>query len=153
MVQVISRISREFKRLIQCLLYMVAIRFCPAMKKKAQVQKIGAAFNSHSLKPIESSRPVDESAEKSKLNALNVFGKVFGSLQFRIKKIQSVSGREAFVYEFHETILDFTSKPVAEKPVSPRQYGRSERSLKTGFDLLRVTLNLARGDLEQVHAN
>lgn len=144
--KVSQRIKREINRLYQCLLYMTALRLCPVVRKRAQTD--GLRYGG--LMPDEQveGRVITEK-ERTALNTLTIFGHVFGSLPLKVKKIQTVSGREVFVYEFQENILEFCLKSRADEPVSPRHYRNVERSQKTGFDLLRLTLNLARGNLEQ----
>lgn len=87
--------------------------------------------------------------DKAAHNAISIFGKVISSLPFSGNRIQFVSGREVFDYRFHDQVLEFSVTAIAEKTQAPNTGKRSERSRRTGFDLLRFTLNLARGDLEQ----
>lgn len=127
---------------------MVAIRFCPAVRKKS-----GTGNYRHSTPFTEAvqaeKRVVKCADEKTVVNSLNIFGKVLGSLPFTVKRIKSVSGIEVFVYKFRDNVTEFGVKTrIEKKPVSSLFSRRVKRSRKTGLDLIRVTLNLARGDLE-----
>ncbi len=133
-----QRIKKEIVRLCHCLLYFAALRLCPAMRRKAAICA-GSHFESGS----DDKGP---QADRAPLNPFAIFGKVLGSLP-----VQGSS--EFFVFEFHEEVPEFGAKhkDEAEKPSRPVMDASTPR--KTGFDLIRLTFNLARGNLEQtIHA-
>ncbi|MFQ5736045.1 MAG: hypothetical protein ACE5GY_04185 [Thermodesulfobacteriota bacterium] len=90
-----------------------------------------------------------ERAESGGSRAFTVFGKVLGSLPI---SFQYISAADVFVYQYQyqDQVQEFCARPrEAKKPAAVHQYARkADGTLKRGFDLLRLTLNLARGDLE-----
>jgi len=70
----------------------------------------------------------------------------------RIRKenhINSLSAIEVFVSKLREEVLEFAARDKAEKKPSVPRFGRRAKvSRSPGLENLKVTLNLARGDLE-----
>jgi hypothetical protein len=92
----------------------------------------------------------DRRAEDNALsNALALVGKVLGSLPAKENHVNSLSAIEVFVSKLREEVLEFVVKDKAEKkPVVPRFGKRDKVTRSPGLENLKVTLNLARGDLE-----
>ncbi len=79
------------------------------------------------------------------LSHFTIFDRVIGSLQAG----SVVCAKAVFIYEFRTYALEiFFSKRSAVNNVSKHPDRKVERSQKKGFDVLRVTLNLARGNIE-----
>lgn len=144
-----QRVKRDIRRLCQSLLYMTALHLCPAFRRKAQVKGYNAVLEQYRSLQNEGREVLKEPVtEKTIVRAWSLFSKVLGSLPG--KPVQPVGGMEVVVYKLRERLLEFRNKFRTEKkPDAPLHDRTAEKSRKTGFDLLRVTLNLARGDLEQ----
>ncbi len=98
--------------------------------------------------PSVSHSACQERTEGGARRAITVFGKVFFSLP---ASFQYISSADAFIYHYQylDRLQEFAAMTAEEKKPAAAAYARkAERSIKRGFDLLRLTLNLARGDLE-----
>lgn len=141
-----QRIKRKIKLLCQSLLYMTAVRLCPAMRKKAH----SAGANEYCAQPQPSR--IEAPADKGIMNTLSAFGRAVISLPFTTHGINTVEGDVILVYAFREQHTDFGTKIDDDKPRVSRPRRKAGRSQRTGFDLLRFTQILARGDLEEQRA-
>ncbi len=81
-------------------------------------------------------------AERAPRGPFAIFGMVLGSLPVQ-------GSNEAFTFEFLDEVLEFGMKPKDDAVGLSRPGRDAEKSRKTGFDLIRLTFNLARGNLEQ----
>ncbi|HXI09912.1 MAG TPA: hypothetical protein VNK06_03825 [Thermodesulfobacteriota bacterium] len=145
-----QRVKRDIRRLCQSLLYMTALHLCPAFRKKAQREGCDAVMARYRSLQEEGREVLKEPVtEKTIVQAWSLFSRVLGSLP--AQPVQPVGGMEVVVSKFQVRLLEFGNKCRyrTEKPDAPLHDRTVERSRKTGFDLLRVTQNLARGDLEQ----
>lgn len=142
-----QRVKRDIRRLCQSLLYMTALHLCPAFRKKAQTQGYNAVLDRYRSLQDEGREVLKEPVtEKTIVRAWSLFGRVLGSLP--ATHVQPVGGMEVVVFKFRARLLEFVNKYRTEKQDAPLHDRLVERSRRTGFDLLRVTQNLARGDLE-----
>lgn len=142
-----QRVKRDIRRLCQSLLYMTALHLCPAFRKKAQTQGYNAVLDRYRSLQDEGREVLKEPVtEKTIVRAWSLFGKVLCSLP--ATPVQPVGGMEVVVFKFRARLLEFVNKYRTEKQDAPLHDRIVERSRWTGFDLLRVTQNLARGDLE-----
>lgn len=147
------RIKNEIMRLCRSLLYMAAIYLCPAFwKRRSEMSGVGAyCWPSHDGLSVKGS--VSVKPDGGAVRAFTIFGKVLCSLPI---SFHYISTADVFIcqYQYKDHIQEFGVKPGEEKEPRVIRYARkAERSLKTGFDLLRLTLNLARGDLEAAAAH
>ena len=145
-----QRVKRDIRRLCQSLLYMTALHLCPAFRKKAQREGCDAVIARYRSLQEEGREVLKEPVtEKTIVQVWSLFSRVLGSLP--AQPVQPVGGMEVVVLKFQARLLEFGNKCRyrTEKPDAPLHDRTVERSRKTGFDLLRVTQNLARGDLEQ----
>jgi hypothetical protein len=142
-----QRVKRDIRRLCQCLLYMTALHLCPALRKKAQKDGYDTVRDQYRSFQEEGREVLKEPVtEKTIVQAWSLFGRVLGSLPART--LRTSGGIEVVVYKFQARLLEFGNKYRTEKTDSAHHDRSVERSQKTGFDLLRVTQTLARGDLE-----
>lgn len=144
------RIKNEIKRLSCSLVYMVAMCLCPAMRKQdARGDKRVSPYREPQIGEADSiavkNHPATEGAVKG---AFAIFGKVINSIPV---SFQCIRVADVFIYRFNyqDNVQEFGAMPSEERKTSAVRYVRkAEGSVKRGFDLLRLTLNLARGDLE-----
>lgn len=135
------RIKKELRRLCQCLLYITAARIRPASRKMLCIDN-GAGEASCGTQE----RP---SGYEMKKSALDLIGRVLGSLPIHSEGSNTVSAIETFVCKLREEDADFSSSE-ADRPMVPVYLSRRTKvSRSPGLENLKVTLNLARGDLEE----
>jgi len=91
--------------------------------------------------------PARLDSEKASTGGTSEFFGRFLSL-LPAERMHSESGRQFFLYKCRNRILEFGVRCKVESPDAPHHVRGVEKSRRSGFDLLRVTLNLARGDLE-----
>lgn len=144
-------IRKELKRLCQCLIYMAALRICPAVRRKTRLEGGRPA----GLSPAHSEGRAARGAEERKPSgALEAIGRAISISQqsgnSSKERITTVSGIEVFIYEFRDEVLEFCSRAQSEeKAVKPR-FGRTIKATRSpGLDSIKVTLNLARGNLDE----
>lgn len=131
-------------------MYMTGVRLCPVMRKKA------ASVNGEAVDPCArrniAVRAWDNapSAAKGVGLALSVLGRVAGSLPFSAQSVQTAEGLAVLVCKLQDPTPEFGTKAKADEPCLKRTNRDEQGSLRTGFDLLRVTFNLARGNLEDL---
>jgi len=77
-------------------------------------------------------------------SALDLIGRVLGSLPIHSEGFDTVSAIETFVCKLREEEADFSSNAV-DTPLARR----TKLLRSPGLENLKVTLNLARGDLEE----
>lgn len=121
-------------RLCKCIIYMAAVRLCPAVRKKAR-----GGDASEIIVRIES----PEAREAS--GAFSIFGKFISSIPAPHTPFNCA---DAFVFDYQDHLTELGTKQATEEAESVAEYVRGGKPLKTGFDLIRLTLNLARGNLE-----
>ncbi|MBI5453509.1 MAG: hypothetical protein HY956_02665 [Deltaproteobacteria bacterium] len=122
-------------RLCKCIIYMAAVRLCPAVRKKACGYGIAVEFI-----------PCIESAEAGEASgAISIFGKFISSIPAAAGPFNCA---DAFVFDYQDHLAELGTKQAAEESESAAEYMSGGKPLKTGFDLIRLTLNLARGNLE-----
>lgn len=127
---------------------MTALHLCPAFRKKAQKDGYDNVRDQYRSFQEEGREVLREPVtEKTIVQAWSLFGRVLGSLP--AQPVHAVGGIEVVVYKFQARLLEFGNKYRTEKADTSSHDRSVERSQKTGFDLLRVTQTLARGDLEQ----
>lgn len=83
-------------------------------------------------------------------NAFNTVSKILSSLPAKDTHVNSLSAIDVFVSKLREEVQEFCAKDnkAEKKPVVPR-FGRRDKVTRSpGLENLKVTLNLARGDLE-----
>ncbi|HBG45656.1 MAG TPA: hypothetical protein DDW94_01540 [Deltaproteobacteria bacterium] len=137
------RIIKKLPRFCQCLIYTAAMRTLTAVWKRRGFEN-RASLNMSSGSPER--RLAVDAAEKRTASAMDRLGKVLGSLPS--KGSDTISAIEEFASNRKETI-EFRSKDRApELPSAPHSHRRTKLSGSKGLENLKVTLNLARGDLE-----
>ncbi|OGP15358.1 MAG: hypothetical protein A2054_10495 [Deltaproteobacteria bacterium GWA2_55_10] len=136
------RITKELKRLCQRLLYITAVRIRPASwKRRCDEKRIAGEI----LPGVQESFV---GAEMTK-SALDLIGRVLGSLPIYSEGFDTVSAIETFVCKLREEEALFSSS-VVDRPLVPHYLARRTKvSGSPGLANLKVTLNLARGDLEE----
>lgn len=155
-----QRIKNEITRLCQSLIYMAAIYFCPSMRKR-RVEMSGVGMYREpavdgTLAIDASGSAVTHGPDGSTMRAVTVFGKVLSSLPV---SFQCVSTADVFIFQqyqqqYQDRLQEFGAAPREESAPSAMNYARkAERFIKRSFDLLRLTQNLARGDLEAAAAH
>ncbi len=93
----------------------------------------------------------DTHAETTVLNALTLFGRVIHTVPQNAQSGFYETAGEPIVCKFQKNVLEFGVKCRTESH-APKYPDRDiERSHKSGFEMLRLTFNLARGDLEQAY--
>lgn len=140
-----QRIKRKIKHLCQSLLYMTAVRLCPAVRKRVKVEGAGAQGLALQVRSGIESVP----GEKKVVTAFSAFGKVLCSLSFVSNSVHCSDSGATVVFKFREQVIEFGTKTADGAPSVKRPGRKAERSQRTGFDLLRFTQILARGDLEE----
>jgi hypothetical protein len=139
--QVSQRIRKGLRQLCQSLFCIAALKLCTAagrLRPEAKAASNGAASG------------IDmRSEEKALSSALTLVGKVLSSLPTKEKHVNSLSAIEVFVSKLREEVLEFAALDKAEKKPSVPRFGKRTRVTRSpGLENLKVTLNLARGDLE-----
>lgn len=136
------RIRKGLRQLCKSLLCITALKLCPVSGRLRQ--------EARPVAPNGSAPSLDARAEEKALaNALTLVGKVLGSLPTKENHVNSLSAIEVFVSKLREEVLEFAARDKAEqKPSVPRFGRRAKVSRSPGLENLKVTLNLARGDLE-----
>lgn len=137
-----QRIIKGLRRLCQSLLYIAAMKMCrTTFRPRPEARPVIPNGNA--------SRFDKRSDERAITNALNLFGKVLLSLPAKETHVNSLSAIEVFVAKLREEVLEFSARNDAEKkPPLPRFGRKAKISRSPGLESLKVTLNLARGDLE-----
>ncbi|MBI2412696.1 MAG: hypothetical protein HYV24_05755 [Deltaproteobacteria bacterium] len=121
-------------RLCKCIIYMAAVRLCPAVRKKARG---GAA--------LEVIARIESPEAREATGAISIFGKFISSIPAPAGPFNCA---DAFVFDYQDHLTELGTKQAAEEAEPVAEYMRGGKPLKTGFDLIRLTLNLARGNLE-----
>lgn len=139
---VIRRIRKGLRQLCKSLLCITALKLCPASGRLRQEARPAV--------PNGAAPCLDARAEEKALsNALTIVGKVLRTLPAKENHINSLSAIEVFVSKLREEVLEFAARDKAEKKPSVPRFGRKSKvSRSPGLENLKVTLNLARGDLE-----
>jgi len=142
-ILVSRRIRKGLRQLCKSLLCITALKLCPASGRLRQEAR-PAAPNGVAASGFDA--PAEQ---KALSNALTLVGKVLGSLPTKENHINSLSAIEVFVSKLREEVLEFAARDKAEKKPSVPRFGRRAKvSRSPGLENLKVTLNLARGDLE-----
>ncbi|CAG1065870.1 hypothetical protein BAC1_01462 [uncultured bacterium] len=139
--QVSRRIRKGLRQLCQSLFCIAALKLCTAagrLRPEAKAASNGAAASGIDMR----------SEEKALSSALALVGKVLSSLPTKEKHVNSLSAIEVFVSKLREEVLEFAAPDKAEKKPFPRFGKRTRVTRSPGLENLKVTLNLARGDLE-----
>jgi hypothetical protein len=141
--QVSQRIRKGLRQLCQGLFCIAALKLCTAagrLRPEAKAASNGAAASGIDIR----------SEEKALSSALTLVGKVLGSLPTNKENhVNSLSAIEVFVSKLREEVLEFAALDKAEKKPSVPRFGKRTRATRSpGLENLKVTLNLARGDLE-----
>ncbi len=145
--QVGQRIRKGLRQLCQSLFYIAALKLYTAAGRLRQEER-------PSVPAGAPSSGFDARAEEKVFsNAISLVGKVLGSLPTKENHVSSLSAIEVFVSKLREEVLEFAAADKAEqKPPVPR-FGRKAKVTRSpGLENLKVTLNLARGDLESSFA-
>ena len=143
-----QRIKKEIDRLCRSSLYPVAVRLCAAIRNRVYSsrqngrERTGVAFCLRQFNMTAT----PQAAGKAGARVCLFFGRAINSLQSR--RIQAVGGGEFFAYRYEWASIENIVKGKTLNTISIRQSIMHKRSHKTGFDLLRITQNLARGNLE-----
>lgn len=139
---VIRRIRKGLRQLCKSLLCITALKLCSASGRLRQEARPAT--------PNGAAPCFDAPAEQKALsNALTLVGRVLGSLPTKENHVNSLSAIEVFVSKLREEVLEFAARDKAgKKPSVPRFGRRAKISRSPGLEDLKVTLNLARGDLE-----
>ncbi|HEY4706108.1 MAG: hypothetical protein A2054_01655 [Deltaproteobacteria bacterium GWA2_55_10] len=141
-ISVSHSISKELRRLCRCLLYITAVRIRPASWKR---------FCDDKRTAVETLPGAEERSTGSDMtkSALDLIGRVLGSLPIHSEGFDTVSAIETFVCKLREEEADFSSNAV-DTPLVRSYLARRTKLLRSpGLENLKVTLNLARGDLEE----
>lgn len=125
---------KEIRRLCRSLLYIAALHLCPCVRRRRAGES--APFGHQ-----QAHTPAVQTHTAS--SVINIFGKVI-SLPLGIK----LPAGSSFEYRRDEA-PDFGVLCRQRPSPSRIRTKNAESPRKTGLDLLRATLNLARGDLEQ----
>ena len=89
--------------------------------------------------------------DKTLSNAFTAFSKILSSLPAKDTHVNSLSAIDVFVSKLREEeVLEFCARDnkAEKKPFVPRFGKRDKVTRSPGLENLKVTLNLARGDLE-----
>lgn len=121
-------------RLCKCVIYVIAARLCPAVRKRASNGAV-----------VEHIARAESAGAFEAGGAASIFGKFISSIPAVAGPNNSV---DTFVFDFQDHLIERGTKQVSEDTEPLVDYVRSGKPLKTGFDLIRLTLNLARGNLE-----
>lgn len=142
-----QRIFMGLRQLCHSLLYITALKLCP-MTFKARSDARTAVPDGAAAARFDR-----RSDERALTHALNLFSKVLLSLPAKETHVNSLSAIEVFVAKLNEEVLEFSARnDAADKPAAPRFGRKAEISRSPGLESLKVTLNLARGDLESSFA-
>lgn len=145
-----QRIKGKITRLCQSLFYRAGVRLCPALRKKSAAVDEVAVDRSARSNPAARTEDNVPCPGKGVGVALSVLGRVAGSLPFTAQSVQTAEGLAVLVCKLQDPNPEFGTKVKADEPCLKRTNREESRSLRTGFDLLRVTFNLARGNLEEL---
>lgn len=142
-----QRIFMGLRQLCQSLLYIAALKLCPTTSR-ARSDARTAVPNGAAATRLDR-----RSDERTLTHALNLFSKVLLSLPAQETHVNSLSAIEVFVAKLNEEVLEFSARDDAAQKPAARRFGRkAEISRSPGLESLKVTLNLARGDLESSFA-
>lgn len=141
-VLVSQRIMKGLKSLFHSLLYIAALKLSSATIRTRR--EAGTVVpNGDDVRPDR--RPEDRAIS----GAISLFSKVLLSLPAKETHSSSLSAIEAFAAKLREEVQEFSAREDAgRKPALPRFVGRARVSRSPALESLKVTLNLARGDLE-----
>lgn len=84
---------------------------------------------------------------KTAVCAINFFGRVFSSLPYPVQRIKCAGGRVLYVCVVRDNLPEFGVKRSVPG-IARVFFVKKARSRTTGFEMLRATLNLARGNIE-----
>lgn len=150
-----QRFAIEIKRLCLCLMLKTSSRIKTSMKRRGL-----SGCDSHcnkgviSISACEPTRTEGQSGmisteSKTASCARNFVGRLIASLPYPVQRIQCVKGRELYVYVVREDLAEFCVRRSETGPAMLRFKRESGISRKVGFEMLRATLNLARGNIEE----
>lgn len=134
--QVSQSIRIAIVRLCKCLIYMVVVRLCPAVRKRACGDGVAVEL----IARVEAA-----DAREASSGAISIFGKFISSIPAPAGPFNCA---DAFVFDYQDHLVELGTKQAAEESEPVAEYMSGGKPLKTGFDLIRLTLNLARGNLE-----
>jgi len=139
-----QRIRRSLRQFCQSLLHIAAMKLCRANAIVRQEAGPSGADG------VGVSRLAWRYDDKTLSNAFTTFSKILSSLPAKDTHVNSLSAIDVFVSKLREEVLEFCARDnkAEKKPFVPRFGKRDKVSRSPGLENLKVTLNLARGDLE-----
>lgn len=139
-----QRIRRRLRQFCQSLLYIAAMKLCRANAIVRQEAGLCASDDAGV------NRWAWRADDKTLSNAFTTLSKVLSSLPAKDTHVNSLSVIDVFALKLREEVLEFCARDAKaeKKPCVPR-FGRRDKVTRSpGLESLKVTLNLARGDLE-----
>lgn len=139
-----QRIRRKLRQLCQSLLYIASMNLCRANAIVRQEDGLRAANDAGV------NRWAWRADDNTISNAFSTLGKVLSSLPAKDTHFNTLSAIDVFALKLREEVLEFCARDAkAEKKPSVPRFGRRDKVTRSpGLESLKVTLNLARGDLE-----
>lgn len=80
--------------------------------------------------------------------AINFVGKVIASIPHPAQRMQRAGSRDIYICVVREILVELSVRRKVTGPAAARFNKEAGRTRKTGFEMLRATLNLARGNIE-----
>jgi len=143
-----KRVKKEIKRLCRNLAYAVAAYLCPAVRKRERVDALGGFRRRRHIEKEPAIKIKRTDAAKMLVERLRFFNRMIGSAPVTARHpVPAEEGIEVFIYKLKEQEYCIRLTDVKKRCPSPDR--GSKRPHRSGLELIRLTLNLARGDLEQ----
>ena len=143
-----KRVGKEMKRLCRKLAYAAATYLCPAVRKRERVDALNGFRRRRHIEKEQAIKTKRTDAAKMLVERLRLFNRMIGSAPVTARHpVHAEEGIEVFIYKLKEQEYCLRLIDMEKRCPSPDRGGR--RPHKSGLELIRLTLNLARGDLEQ----
>lgn len=125
--------------------YAAAAYLCPVVRKRERAQALGGLRRRNQVEKEAYAKRAD--AARMLIERLCMFSRMIGSAPATACHPVHEEGIEVFVHKLGEQEYGLVLSVVQKRRPAPDR--RSKRPRKSGLELIRLTLNLARGNLEQ----
>lgn len=139
------RVGKDITRLCRDMAHAAAVYLCPAVRNRARTQASGGPRRRRQVEKEAFAKRAD--AARMLIERLCLFSRMIGSAPATACQPVSEEGIEVFVHKLGEQ--EHCIGLAGVKKMCPSPDRRNKRPRKSGLELIRLTLNLARGNLEQ----
>lgn len=143
--RVSRRVGKDITRICRGLAHAAAVYLCPAVRKRDGAQALSVPRRRKQIEKEASAKSTD--AATMLLERLCLFSRMIGSAPATACHQVTEEGIEVFVHRLSDQEYSLGLSVVQKRSPAPDR--RNKRPSKSGLELIRLTLNLARGDLEQ----